>query len=147
MQANEHAMNRRTFLALAATLPAAVETAAFAASQSPADYLDEIVRDGTVPGAALVASRRGKVKLRKVVGTFCRVDRRDAPLTLATMHPLYSFSKLITGTVVAMTATEGKLSYSDLVSKHIPEFTGGGKDVITIRRACLQQPADWFSGQ
>ncbi len=133
-------MNRRTFLALATTLPAAVEAAAFAAKQSPADYLEEIIRDGTVPGAALVTSRRGRIKLRKVVGTFCRVDRRDAPLTLTTMHPLYSFSKLITATVVAMTVTEGKLNYGDLVSKHIPEFTGGGKDVITIRH-CLTHSA------
>ncbi len=134
------AMNRRTFLSLAAALPAAVENVALAASTSPADYLEEIVRDGIVPGAALVASRRGKIKLLKVVGTYCRVDRRDAPLTLATMHPLYSFSKLITGTVVAMAVTDGKLNYSDLVSKHIPEFMGSGKDVITIRH-CLTHSA------
>ena len=117
-----------------------MENAAFAAAKRPLDYLAEIVREGVVPGAALVASRRGSVKLKKAVGTCCRVDRRQARLTLDTMHPLYSFSKLITGTVVAISVTEGRLDYSDLVSKHIPEFTGGGKEAITIRH-CLTHSA------
>jgi CubicO group peptidase (beta-lactamase class C family) len=133
-------MKRREFLMLVAALPAAAENAAFAAEARPLDYLAEIVREDIVPGAALVASRRGSVKLRKALGTCCRVDRRQARLTLDTLHPLYSFSKLITGTVVAISVTEKRLDYSDLVSKHISQFTGGGKQAITIRH-CLTHSA------
>ena len=125
---------------LAVALPTALETAALAAPERATDYLEELVKEGIAPGAALVASRRGSVKLKKAVGTCCRIDDRAARLTLDTVHPLYSFSKLITGTIVAITVTEGRLDYGDRVSKHIPEFTGGGKDNITIRH-CLTHSA------
>ncbi len=133
-------MKRREFLVLAATLPAAMQTLASTKPERSAEFLETIVKEGTVPGAALVASRRGSVRTKKAVGTCCKLDNRRARLTLDTLHPLYSFSKLVTGTVVAIAKTEGKLDYSDLVSKHIPEFTGGGKDTITIRH-CLTHSA------
>ena len=133
-------MKRREFLILAATLPAALQSAAFAATRRPTDYLDELVKDGIAPGAALVASCRGSVKMKKAVGTCCQIGNRAAQLSLDTAHPLYSFSKLITGTMVALSVTEGRLAYGDLVSKHIPEFAGGGKDTITIRH-CLTHSA------
>lgn len=117
-----------------------MQSVALAAAARPTDYLEELVKDGIAPGAALVASRRGRIKLKEAFGTCCRIDNRAAPLTLDTIHPLYSFSKLVTGTVVAMAKTEGKLDYSDKVSRHIPEFTGGGKDGITIRH-CLTHAA------
>jgi CubicO group peptidase (beta-lactamase class C family) len=139
-QPNLRRMNRRVFLVLTPTLPAAMQTAVLAATGRPADYLAELVVDGIVPGAAIVASHRGAVKLQQAAGTCCRLDNREARLTLGTLHPLYSFSKLITGTVVAITKTEGRLDYEDLVSKHIPEFIGGGKDSITIRH-CLTHSA------
>ena len=113
---------------LAAALPAALETVAWAASEQPTDYLGELVKAGISPGAALVASRHGSLKLQQAVGTCCRLNQRAARLTLETQHPLYSFSKLITGTVVAIARTEGRLDYGDRVSKYIPEFAGGGKD-------------------
>jgi CubicO group peptidase (beta-lactamase class C family) len=140
------ALRRREFLALCGALPAAIHCAAQAASEGVVDYLAALIREGIAPGAALVASRRGRVKRRRAIGTCCLVERRDAPLTLDTLHPLYSFSKLITGTVVAISVTEGKLNYSDLVSKFIPEFAGGGKDGITIRH-CLTHSAGLSKAQ
>jgi serine-type D-Ala-D-Ala carboxypeptidase len=133
-------MKRREFLVLAATLPAALQTLASIKPERSAEFLATIVKEGTAPGAALVASRRDAVRMKSVVGTCCRLDNTQAPLTLDTLHPLYSFSKLITGTVVALAKQEGRLDYGDLVSKHIPEFTGGGKDVITVRH-CLTHSA------
>lgn len=133
-------MNRRDFIVGAALLPWAMQGFAANPAGTTAELLEAIVRDGVAPGAAIITSRRGSVKLRKAVGTFCRIDNREAHLTLDTLHPLYSFSKLITGTVVAITKTEGLLDYGDLVSKHIPEFVGGGKDSITIRH-CLTHSA------
>ena len=125
---------------LTAALPATMRSLASTKPEGPAEFLESIVKEGTAPGAALVASRRGSVRLKKAFGTCCRLDNRQAPLTLNTLHPLYSFSKLITGTVVALAKQEGRLDYGDRVSRHIPEFTGGGKDAITIRH-CLTHSA------
>lgn len=137
---NMRQLRRREFVVMAMVLPAAFETVAWAATAPTSDYLEELVGDGIAPGAVLVASRRGSVKLKKAVGTCCRMDNHEARLTLNTILPLYSFSKLVTGTVVAIAKTEGRLDYGDLVSKYIPEFTGGGKDTITIRH-CLTHSA------
>ena len=133
-------MNRRNFLVGAALLPWAMESLAVNSPETTAALLKSAVRDGIAPGAAIVTSRRASVKLKLAVGTYCRIDDRQAHLTLDTLHPLYSFSKLITGTVVAITKTEGLLDYGDLVSKHIPEFGGGGKETITLRH-CLTHSA------
>ncbi len=133
-------MNRRTFLALVTALPAVARASARAGELRTTDYLNDLVDTAVVPGAALMFSRYGASKFAKVVGTCCQIGNRQAKLTLDTIHPLYSFSKLITGTVVAMAVTHGRLEYSDRVSEHIPEFTGGGKDTITIRH-CLTHSA------
>jgi CubicO group peptidase (beta-lactamase class C family) len=133
-------MNRREFLILTAALPTAMRSLASTNPEGTTAFLESIVKEGTAPGAALVASRSGSVRLKKAFGTCCKLNDHQAPLTLDTLHPLYSFSKLITGTVVAITKQEGRLDYGDRVSKHIPEFTGGGKDAITIRQ-CLTHSA------
>lgn len=133
-------MNRREFFVLSAALASRLAIPAAAASEQSIDVLAQITRAGVVPGAALVASRRGRVRLRQAVGICSRVGRREAPLTPETRHPLYSFSKLITGTVVALAVTEGRVSYDDPVSRHIPGFRGGGKESVTIRH-CLTHAA------
>lgn len=133
-------MKRREFLISVAGLPVALQSVAAAADRSPKDYLVELIGQGIAPGAALVASCRGLVKLKQAVGTCCRIDHRAARLTMDTLHPLYSFSKLVTGTAIAMAKSEGRLDYGDRVVQHIPEFTGGGKDAITIRH-CLTHSA------
>src|SRR5215211_5705945 len=46
---------------------------------------------------------------------------------------LASISKPMTATAVLLLADRGALSLSDPVRKHIPAFSGGDKDRITIR--------------
>jgi CubicO group peptidase (beta-lactamase class C family) len=133
-------MNRREFIVGTAVLPWSLPGFAAKPSKTATELLEQIVRDGIAPGAAVVASRKGSVKIRLAHGTYCRLHDRQARLTQETRHPLYSFSKLITGTVVALTKQEGRLDYEDRVAKHIPEFTGGGKEAITIRH-CLTHSA------
>lgn len=128
-------------------LPAAISNAKLlGAKPHPTDFLDDLVRQGVAPGAALIASRNGEVIFQGAVGTYCSIHKREAPLLLETVHPLYSFSKIITGTVVAIAVTEGRLDYGDRVSKYIPEFQGGGKEDITIRH-CLAHSAGLISVQ
>lgn len=133
-------MNRRQFVVSAAALPVLLQGTRAAESGPTVSLLDSLVRDGLVPGAAVLAARQGQTRLDHVVGTHCRVGERQAPLTAATVHPLYSFSKLITGTMVGLAKQEGKLDYGDPVRKHIPDFQGGGKDGITLRQ-CLTHAA------
>jgi len=88
---------------------------------------------GTFPGASLIASRGGKVRLERQLGTYCSLERRDAPLTEKVLHPLYSYSKLVSATVVAMACDGGLVEYDAPAHAYIPEFTGGGKEKITLR--------------
>jgi len=136
-------MTRREFLFLTACLTAAgTGTRLLAQAPRPGflEYLEELVERGIAPGASLIASRDGRVMMRQVAGTCCRADDREAAVTPDTIFPLFSFSKVITGTIVAMAVSEGLLDYDDRISQHIPEFRGGGKEEITLRH-CLTHAA------
>jgi CubicO group peptidase (beta-lactamase class C family) len=88
---------------------------------------------GTFPGASLIASKNGKVLVAQQYGTYCSLTRRDAPLTAKVIHPLFSYSKLVSATVIVMAHQDGLVQYDTPVKTYIPEFTGGGKDTITLR--------------
>src|SRR6476646_7549630 len=62
---------------------------------------------GTFPGASLIASKGGKVRFERQMGTCCRLKGRGAPLGPETVHPLFSFSKLVSATVVVMAHQDG----------------------------------------
>lgn len=98
-----------------------------------AGFIEGELAAGTVPGAALIASRNGKVAFERCWGTYCGVRSRAEPLTKAVRHPFFSYSKLVSATVVVMAHQDGLVDYDEPVSKYIPQFTGGGKDAITIR--------------
>lgn len=132
-------MQRRRFLALGSALPWGVRGFA-AAPATTADLLANTIAAGTVPGAGLVAARDGVVRLEHYAGTYCSPGDRRARLTAETMHPLYSFSKLVTATLVGIAQQEGRLDFGDSVVRHIPEFTGGGRERITLRH-CLTHAA------
>jgi CubicO group peptidase (beta-lactamase class C family) len=52
----------------------------------------------------------------------------------STIYDLASLTKVVgTTTAVMILFDEGKLHLDDLVSKYIPEFTGGGKERVTLR--------------
>lgn len=97
------------------------------------EFLDGERRAGVFPGSALIASRAGDVAFRRFDGTYRGLKGKAIPLTPAVSHPLYSYSKLVSSTVIAMLVGEGLLDYDARVSAYIPEFTGGGKEPITLR--------------
>jgi CubicO group peptidase (beta-lactamase class C family) len=134
-------MTRREFLVWSAALPVVADRVATAGDADDVlAFLAEAVRDGTVPGAALIASRDCRVRLERCFGTCCELGHRRARLTPITRHPLYSLSKLITATVVGMVKQEGRLDYDTPVARLIPEFKGAGKEKITLRH-CLTHSA------
>jgi CubicO group peptidase (beta-lactamase class C family) len=147
MMANENRERdsaRREFLkhAAAATLAmgAAGSSRAYAQEEPSSIDMSEVtsfvegqIEDGHVPGALLMASLKGKVFFEQYWGTCCDGTRRDVSFDGDTLHFLASFSKVVSATVVAMVQEEGLLDYDEPVSTYIPEFTGGGKDTITLR--------------
>jgi len=101
--------------------------------QKAVDFVSEAVAAKTVPGAALVATRGGRVFLEKYWGVCSGVDRDGVPYDGNTQNFVYSFSKAVTATVMVMAHQDGLVDYDAPVSRYIPEFTGGGKEAVTVR--------------
>ncbi len=97
------------------------------------DFLDTQKARGLIPGAALVASQGQNVVYERYMGNYTSIKERQVELFSEVRHVFYSFSKLISATVVAMIHQDGLLDYDAPVSVYIPEFKGGGKDKITLR--------------
>jgi CubicO group peptidase (beta-lactamase class C family) len=91
-------------------------------------------------GAGLVAARHGKIFFEQYWGTYCNYEHCELLYDGSTLNMLYSFSKAITSTLVAMLHQEGLIDYDAPVSKFIPEFAGHGRELITVRH-CLTHTA------
>jgi CubicO group peptidase (beta-lactamase class C family) len=59
--------------------------------------------------------------------------RRGVPMTSRTLMPWLSCTKVITAMAVAQQWERGEVDLDDPVRAHIPAFTGGGRDAITVR--------------
>lgn len=101
--------------------------------QEVVSFLDDGLKAKTFPGAAVVATRYGKTFIERYWGTYCSQQRRDNPYDSSAVNMMFSFSKLISATVVVMAHQDGLIDYDVPVTRYIPEFGGGGKDKITIR--------------
>ena len=93
------------------------------------------IKAGGYPGAAVVVGRRGAVVWEKGFG---RVGwTRDASMVEAdqTIYDLASLTKVVgTTTAVMILFDEGKIRLDDHVVKYLPEFTGGGRELVTLRQ-------------
>jgi CubicO group peptidase (beta-lactamase class C family) len=120
-------MQRRTFLqsslgtALAAPLIAAVQQDEL---DTAAGVLAKAVAEGQLHAAALYV-RQGKSVFAKSFG---------ASKSPNDVFLLASISKPMSATAVMSLYDQGKLRLTDTVQKFIPEFTGAGRDKITVRQ-------------
>ncbi|MDB4948981.1 MAG: beta-lactamase [Gemmatimonadetes bacterium] len=88
---------------------------------------------GAFPGAALAVGRGPRVVLEEGIGRM-GWDGEDAVDPDWTLYDLASLSKVVGTTTAAMLLVEdGKLSLDDLVTDYLPEFTGGGRERVTVR--------------
>jgi len=145
-----YCLPRRTFLkytaaiSLGAALPA--WSNAIFAPAGPADlqvdaeklagvvaFIEAEIAAGTIPGAALVATRRGRKFVEHFSGTYRDASGKDKPFHPGVSNPLFSFSKGIAATVAMMVKQEGLIDFDVPVSTYIPEYTGGGKGGTTLR--------------
>ncbi len=90
------------------------------------------VKRGAFPGAALALGRGSRAELVRGVGATTRNGETvDAERTV---YDLASLTKVVATTTAAMLLYEdGRLELDAPVSRYLPEFSGGGRDSVTIR--------------
>jgi serine-type D-Ala-D-Ala carboxypeptidase len=92
------------------------------------------ISEGGFPGAAVVVGRRGSAVYSQGFGRLSW--GADAP-NVSPDHSVYdlaSLTKVIgTTTAIMLLYDAGKLTLDDKVHTFFPEFTGGDKDLVTIR--------------
>ena len=89
---------------------------------------------GGYPGASVVVGRRGATVWQKGFGKLSW-EKGSAPVTARrTIYDLASLTKVIgTTTALMVLYDEGKIHLDDPASRYIPAFSGGSKDLVTIR--------------
>jgi CubicO group peptidase (beta-lactamase class C family) len=91
------------------------------------------IKAGGYPGAAVVVGRRGSAVWEKGFGRL-GWNASDAAVTENTIYDLASLTKVVgTTTAVMLLFDDGKLKLDEPVNTYLPEFTGGNKDLVTVR--------------
>jgi CubicO group peptidase (beta-lactamase class C family) len=98
------------------------------------------VAAGGFPGAAVVAGTRDSVLIEAAFGRTAW-EASTAPVTArGTVYDLASLTKVIaTTSAIMVLVDDGRLRLDDRVSRHLPEFAGEGRDLITIRDLLLHR--------
>ena len=92
------------------------------------------IKAGGYPGAAVVVGRKGAAVWEKGFGRLGWTEESGGVVPERTIYDLASLTKVVgTTTAVMILFDEGKLRLDDQVSKFVPEFTGGGRENVTLR--------------
>jgi CubicO group peptidase (beta-lactamase class C family) len=83
-------------------------------------YLNKVVAEDQFSGAVLVA-RDGKPIFKKAFGLASK--SAHTPNDVDTRFNLGSLNKSFTSVAIAQLAQQGKLAYTDTISKHLPDYT------------------------
>lgn len=90
------------------------------------------IAEGKLPGGVLWLEHRGAV-YHKAYGHRALVPAPE-PMTPDTIFDLASLTKVVACTPAVMWLVErGRLNLDDPVRRYLPEFTGGGREAVTIR--------------
>ncbi|HKY43364.1 MAG TPA: exo-beta-N-acetylmuramidase NamZ domain-containing protein [Pyrinomonadaceae bacterium] len=85
-----------------------------------------------LPGAVVLAGRKGQIVWRKAYGARALEPAHEA-MTVDTIFDLASLTKVVaTATSIMILVERGKVRLTDPVSVHIPDLKGEGRDRITI---------------
>ncbi|GMU20015.1 MAG: hypothetical protein AMXMBFR13_01160 [Phycisphaerae bacterium] len=92
-----------------------------------------------IPGAVLLVGYSEGVLYRKAFGQRS-VQPKRVPMTVDTLFDLASLSKVVgCATSIMMLVERGQLSFSDKISRYIPEFGANGKADITVEQLLLHR--------
>jgi CubicO group peptidase (beta-lactamase class C family) len=101
--------------------------------------IDEALRARQLPGCVVLVGRHGKIVFQKAYGSRHVLPER-VPMTLDTVFDLASLTKPVATATSVMILVERKaVGLDDRVSRHIPEFTGHGKEQITVLQLLTHQ--------
>jgi CubicO group peptidase (beta-lactamase class C family) len=95
--------------------------------------LEQEVSSGRVGAAALLVARDGAVAVERGYGRLRR-DPAAPECRPDSVFLVASISKPITAMAVMKLVERGTLRLDDPAAKHLPEFRGGGREQITVRR-------------
>lgn len=96
-------------------------------------FLEQERESGSYPGAAIVASKNGKVVFQHYTGTYHDGLGEERPYNANVRVVFFSYTKGISATVVMMAHQEGLINVDTPVAEYLPEFGVNGKEAITIR--------------
>jgi len=97
------------------------------------DFVKAAIAEESIPGAAVLVNQGGEPVFEEYFGVYPSSIGENLAYGPRVKGILYSYTKGITVSVVAMAKQEGLLDYDRPVVDYIPEFSGGGKDAITLR--------------
>src|SRR5436190_7907769 len=102
------------------------------AAKELASYLNTVVAENKLSGVVLVA-KDGVTIASKAAGVANKVT--NAPIDLNTKFNLGSMNKMFTAVAIAQLAQAGKLSFTDTVGKHLPDYPNKEvADKVTIHQ-------------
>lgn len=92
------------------------------------------VRRGVYPGAAVVVGTSDRILFAKGFGHFTWDERSAIPSPDSTMWDIASLTKVVASTAAAAVLVHrGTLDLESPVGRYLPRFTGGGKADVTVR--------------
>ena len=121
------------------TAPAAKPVAEAEIPSALASYLDDLAKQDKFSGVVLVA-KNGKPVFEKAYGLANK--SKNIPINNETKFNLGSMNKMFTAVAIAQLAEAGKLSFTDTVGKHLPDYPN--KDVAS--RVTIHQLLTHTSG-
>jgi CubicO group peptidase (beta-lactamase class C family) len=108
----------------------------------PLEHLDRLIREhieqGRYPGAQIALARNGQLALFRTYGD-ARTEGGRASASGDTLFLLFSQTKVLTSAAVWTLVEEGRLSFMDKISDHLPEFAARGKSDITLHQVMTHQ--------
>jgi len=95
---------------------------------------------GGYPGAAVVIGRRGASVLQKGYGRLDWSPESPEVSPTRTLYDIASLTKVVgTTTAIMILYDQGRVQLDAPVSRYIPEFSGGEKDLVTVRELLLHR--------
>ena len=111
-------------------------------SVKPLDHLDALIHahiaEGRYPGAQIALARHGKLALFRSYGN-ARTENEKLTANERSLFLLFSQTKVLTSSALWTLVEEGKVSFMDKVSDHLPEFAARGKGDITLQQVMTHQ--------
>lgn len=101
---------------------------------SIAPLVESGIRRGVYPGAVVVVGRRDTVLYARSFGHLSWARTSPVPSVRETRWDLASLTKVVATASSAMVLVdEGKLALDAPVSRYLPKWNGGGRELVTVR--------------